>query len=78
MEQRTAKEITKLQELTYELKVEHAMTTKVITVSPDATMAEFREVLRVNRISGTPVVERARWSASSASRISSRPWRSVS
>ena len=57
MEQRTAKEITKLQELTYELKVEDAMTKGGITISPDATMAEFREVLRVNRISGTPVVK---------------------
>ncbi len=57
MEQRAKKEITKLQELTYELKVEDAMTRKGITISPDATMAEFREVLRVNRISGTPVVE---------------------
>lgn len=54
------KEITKLQELTYELRVEDAMIRKVITVSPDATMAEFRETLRVNRISGTPVVEDGR------------------
>ncbi len=36
------------------------MTTDVITVSPDTTMAEFREVLRANRISGTPVVEGGR------------------
>lgn len=50
------REITKLQELTYELRVEDAMTRKVITISPDATMAEFRETLRANRISGTPVV----------------------
>jgi CBS domain-containing protein len=57
VEQNNAKEITKLQELTYELKVEDAMTKRGITISPDATMAEFREVLRVNRISGTPVVE---------------------
>jgi len=54
------KEVTKLQELAYELKVAQAMTTDVITVSPDTTMAEFREVLRVNRISGTPVVEGGR------------------
>ena len=60
MEQRTAKEITKLQELAYELKVEQAMTREVITVSPHSTMAEFREVLRANRISGTPVVEEGR------------------
>jgi CBS domain-containing protein/anti-sigma regulatory factor (Ser/Thr protein kinase) len=57
VEQKSAKEITKRQELTYELRVEDAMTKGGITISPDATMAEFREVLRVNRISGTPVVE---------------------
>ena len=34
MEQKRAKEITKLQELTYELKVEDAMTRKGITISP--------------------------------------------
>ncbi len=52
-----SKEITPLQELAYELKVEDAMTRNVLTVSPDASMAEFREILRANRISGTPVVE---------------------
>jgi CBS domain-containing protein/anti-sigma regulatory factor (Ser/Thr protein kinase) len=51
------KEVTKLQELTYELKVEDAMTKEVVTVTPQATMAEVREVLRVHRISGTPVLE---------------------
>jgi CBS domain-containing protein/anti-sigma regulatory factor (Ser/Thr protein kinase) len=51
------KEITKLQDLAYELKVEQAMTRDVITVPPDTTMAEFGEVLRANRISGTPVIE---------------------
>lgn len=51
------KEITKLQELTYELRVEHAMTRNVVSISPDATMAEFRETLRATRTSGTPVVE---------------------
>jgi CBS domain-containing protein len=60
VEHRTAKEITKLQELTYELKVEQAMMRNVITVSPHSTMAEFREVLRTNRISGTPAVENGR------------------
>jgi CBS domain-containing protein/anti-sigma regulatory factor (Ser/Thr protein kinase) len=55
--QRTAKEITKLQELAYELKVGQAMNREVITVSPHTTMAELREVLRTKRISGTPVVE---------------------
>ena len=57
MEKQPTQEITKLQELTYELTVEQAMSPKVITISPHDTMAQFREVLRVNCISGTPVVE---------------------
>jgi CBS domain-containing protein/anti-sigma regulatory factor (Ser/Thr protein kinase) len=57
VEEGTEKEITKLQELAYELKVRQAMTEEVITVSPGDTIAQFREVLRANRISGTPVVE---------------------
>jgi CBS domain-containing protein/anti-sigma regulatory factor (Ser/Thr protein kinase) len=50
------KEVTKLQELTYELKIGDAMTQHLVTVTPQMTMAEFREVLRTHRISGTPVV----------------------
>jgi CBS domain-containing protein/anti-sigma regulatory factor (Ser/Thr protein kinase) len=50
-------EITRVQELVYELKVGDVMTKQLITVTPTTTMAEFREVLRTNRISGTPVVE---------------------
>jgi len=57
VEKETPKEITKLQELAYELKVEQAMAEEIVTVSPSLTMTEFREVLRANRISGTPVVE---------------------
>jgi CBS domain-containing protein/anti-sigma regulatory factor (Ser/Thr protein kinase) len=57
VEQKTAKQVTKIQELAYELKVQDAMTRKGIVISPDATMAEFRELLRANRISGTPVVQ---------------------
>ncbi len=53
----TSKGITKLQELTHEIKVEQAMTRSVLSVSPDTTMAEFREVLRLSRISGVPVIE---------------------
>jgi CBS domain-containing protein/anti-sigma regulatory factor (Ser/Thr protein kinase) len=58
--QQTAKEITKLQELAYELEVGQAMTREVITVSPLDTMARFREVLRDNRVSGSPVIEEGR------------------
>jgi CBS domain-containing protein len=57
VEQESAKEITKLQELAYELRVEQAMAEEIVTVSPSSTMAEFRETLRANRISGTPVVK---------------------
>ncbi|MGD2103560.1 MAG: CBS domain-containing protein [Anaerolineae bacterium] len=57
MTQEIPKEITKLQELAYELRVKEAMTSDVVTVSPEATMSEIREVLRTKRISGTPVVE---------------------
>ncbi len=60
MESRTAKEVTKLQELAYELRVGQAMTKEVITVLPSITMAELKEVLRVNRISGAPVVQDGR------------------
>ena len=51
------KEITRVQELTYELKVEDVMTTDVVTVSPKDKMNELREMLRTKRISGAPVVE---------------------
>lgn len=57
MVQRTAKEVSKLQNLAYELKIEEAMTRSVTAVSPHDTMAEFGEILRTHRISGTPVVE---------------------
>ena len=52
-----AKEVTRVQELVYELRVEQAMTRDVITVTPQTSVNEFREILRVNRISGTPVLE---------------------
>jgi CBS domain-containing protein/anti-sigma regulatory factor (Ser/Thr protein kinase) len=49
-------EVTKLQELVYELKIEDVMTKAVVTVSPDDTMHAMKEVLRLNRISGAPVL----------------------
>jgi CBS domain-containing protein/anti-sigma regulatory factor (Ser/Thr protein kinase) len=57
VEKKPTQEITKLQGLAYELTVGQAMSPEVITVSPHDTMAQFREVLRTNRISGTPVME---------------------
>ena len=52
------KEITRVQELAYELKVEQAMTKDVVKVHPKNRIVELREVLRANRISGTPVVDK--------------------
>lgn len=51
------RKITRVQELIYELKVEQAMTKDVIKVHPKKRMGELREILRVNRISGIPVVD---------------------
>lgn len=50
-------EITKIHELVYELRVSDVMHTDVVTVAPTTPVSELREILRDNRISGTPVVE---------------------
>ncbi|MBM4036014.1 MAG: CBS domain-containing protein [Planctomycetes bacterium] len=47
---------TKIQELVYEMKASEVMTQPVVTVKPETSMSELREVLRSHRISGTPVV----------------------
>jgi CBS domain-containing protein/anti-sigma regulatory factor (Ser/Thr protein kinase) len=48
---------TKVQEIFYELRVEEVMTRNVITVTPQQSMGDLEELLRVHRISGAPVVE---------------------
>jgi predicted transcriptional regulator len=53
-------ELTVVQELVYELKVDQVMTRDVITCRPEQTMAELKEVLRVNHISGVPIVQDGR------------------
>lgn len=50
-------ELTKVQELVYELKVDQVMTTDVITCRPEQTMNDLKDVLRLNQISGVPIVE---------------------
>ena len=52
------KEITRVQELTYELKVGQAMTKNIVIVHPKDCVSKLREILHVNRISGTPVVDK--------------------
>lgn len=50
-------EITRVQELVYELEIEDVMSRDVITVSPQTSMLEVREILREHQISGVPVVK---------------------
>ncbi|MFQ6035737.1 MAG: CBS domain-containing protein [Sedimentisphaerales bacterium] len=49
---------TRTQELVYEMKAGEVMTRNVVTVTPQTSMNELREVLRSKRISGTPVVSK--------------------
>jgi len=53
-------EFTKVQELVYKLQVRDAMTRNLITTNPGTLMSELREILRSNRISGTPVIKEDR------------------
>ncbi|MHB1296377.1 MAG: CBS domain-containing protein [Anaerolineae bacterium] len=48
-------ELTRAQELVYELKIEQVMTRNVIAVAPECTMRDLKELLRIKRISGVPV-----------------------
>jgi len=50
-------QVTRLQELLYEVKIGEVMTRKVIHVTPPTPMAEIRKLLREHRISGIPVVQ---------------------
>lgn len=50
-------EPSKIQEMTYELEVREAMCRNIISVTPENSMNDVREILRKNRISGLPVLE---------------------
>jgi CBS domain-containing protein/anti-sigma regulatory factor (Ser/Thr protein kinase) len=52
-----AQEITRVEELAYDLKVSDVMSPAIHIVSPEMRMADLLEILRQERISGTPVVE---------------------
>ncbi|MEN6572032.1 MAG: CBS domain-containing protein [Anaerolineaceae bacterium] len=56
MTDQDAENITRTEELAYELKVEQVMTKVLKSVSPDQTMLEALESFRDGRISGAPVV----------------------
>jgi len=49
--------LTRIQELVYELKVSDAMVRDTVTVGPDGSIHDLRDILRTHRISGVPVVE---------------------
>jgi CBS domain-containing protein/anti-sigma regulatory factor (Ser/Thr protein kinase) len=53
-------EFKKTQEFVYEMTASEVMTTPVVTVTPQTSMGELREILRSHRISGTPVVANER------------------
>lgn len=50
-------ELGKIQELIYELKIEEVMTKNVVTLPASASMQDLKDLLRVERISGVPVLE---------------------
>jgi CBS domain-containing protein/anti-sigma regulatory factor (Ser/Thr protein kinase) len=49
-------DITRVEELSYDLKVSDVMSTDIKTVTPDMPMSYVLELLRVEHISGAPVV----------------------
>jgi len=51
------KEVTRVQELIYEMKVEDIMVTDVVSIDVNTRMSDLRELLREKRISGVPVVD---------------------
>ncbi|NLD45544.1 MAG: CBS domain-containing protein [Chloroflexi bacterium] len=56
MDEIASADITRAQELIYELKIEQVMTKDVITCAPDLPIRDLKELLRVKRISGVPVL----------------------
>jgi CBS domain-containing protein/anti-sigma regulatory factor (Ser/Thr protein kinase) len=52
-----ANKISRIEELAYELKVHDVMTADLHTASPEMLMSEVLDILRINRISGVPVLQ---------------------
>lgn len=50
-----AENITRVEELAYELRIEEVMTVNVLTLSPQITMKEALDIFQKERISGAPV-----------------------
>ncbi|MGZ9235228.1 MAG: CBS domain-containing protein [Anaerolineales bacterium] len=52
-----AHEINRVEELSYDLKTHDVMTTTLRTASPEMRLSQVLDLLRINRISGVPVLE---------------------
>ena len=52
-----AHEISRVEELSYDLKIREVMTAEVRAATPEMPLSQVLEILRLNRISGLPVVE---------------------
>ena len=55
-----AHEISRVEELSYDLKIREVMTADLKTATPDLPLSQVLEILRIHRISGLPVVEQDR------------------
>jgi CBS domain-containing protein/anti-sigma regulatory factor (Ser/Thr protein kinase) len=52
-----AHDISRVEELSYDLKIHEVMTADIKTATPEMPLSKVLEILRLNRISGLPVVE---------------------
>ncbi len=52
-----AHDISRVEELSYDLKIHEVMTADIRTATPEMPLSKVLEILRLNRISGLPVVE---------------------
>jgi len=52
-----AQEITRIEELSYDLRIYEVMNREVFSLHPTQTMRDVVNLLRIRRISGAPVVE---------------------
>jgi CBS domain-containing protein/anti-sigma regulatory factor (Ser/Thr protein kinase) len=52
-----AHEINRVEELSYDLKTRDVMATSLRTASPEMPLSKVLDILRINRISGVPVLE---------------------
>ncbi|NLL62168.1 MAG: CBS domain-containing protein [Candidatus Atribacteria bacterium] len=56
----SGEKLTLAHELIYQLKIENAMTRKVIFLSEDVTFREIQQSLKKNRMPGTPILYEAK------------------